>query len=207
MIDVDHQDARARAEQEGEIGDAVQVRVQRSAIKELRQWVQRCLFANLLQLFAQLADLLAELAEHAFLALGTLGHDLLHDRYDALGLVANRSRIVGLKCTDQFAELRSHALVRGAIFANRGRQTACEGMHGLTQVAQAAPDELSLVQTLRGEITTDAGEVAFEDFGARAVLALAALATAHGDALRPAFTLRASLLRRNVVSVERVVAE
>jgi len=72
-----------------------------------------------LQLFAQLADLLAELAEHAFLALGTLGHDLLHDRYDALGLVANRSRIVGLKRTDQFTDLRTHALVCGAIFANR----------------------------------------------------------------------------------------
>jgi hypothetical protein len=41
VIDVDHQDARARAEQEGELGDAVEVGVQRCTVEQLRQRIER----------------------------------------------------------------------------------------------------------------------------------------------------------------------
>src|SRR6478735_1637438 len=77
VIDVDH-DAGAGAEQKCQICDAVEVRIQRSAIEELGQRIERGFFSHFLQFVAQLANVLAELAEHPFLALGAFGHDLLH---------------------------------------------------------------------------------------------------------------------------------
>jgi hypothetical protein len=77
-------------------------------------------------------------------------------------------------------------------------------VHGLTQIAQAAPDELPLVQALRREVAPHTRKITFE--GLRLIRFVVALTAADGDPLRPAFALRARLLRGDVVGVEGVLA-
>jgi hypothetical protein len=128
-------------------------------------------------------------------------HHVTDDLDDGLGFSSDHVRVIGAKGSDEVAQLRPNACVRGSILADGSGQATGEGVHGLAQVGHAGGDVLSLVRAVRREVAARATEIPL-GWGP-----LDAQLLTQRDASSPAVALGPRVFRRHVVGIEGVLTE